>query len=234
MRQTLTGLVLAVVLIAALFAWDRLAPHKSVAEAIAQNAGEVQQGYAGTKQIGPWQLVCETAPPSATKSAPVPFSLSRTPAPVPAASVSAGRCRVTLEYREKKNPKQVIMIASFRLIGDAKKLVMIVRMPAIARKGDTLALRLGQEALKLPVAECQKGGCVVIAPLGPQAEAVLLGARAGQLLLPPGPKGKRVGLPFPIIGLGPAFEAMRRAESRLKPAVAPMPRRKAISTINPE
>jgi invasion protein IalB len=212
MRETLTGIALAVVLIAGLFAWDFLAPHKSIAEAIAQNAAAVQPGYAGTKEIGPWQLVCEDAP-AAGKPAPVPFSLSRTPRPAPAASVSAGRCRVTLDYRQKKNPTQILMIASFRLIGDARKLVMIVRMPAIARKGDALALRLGEKALKLPIAECQKGGCVAIAPLGLQAEAVLLAAPAGQLLLPPGPNGKRAGLPFPVIGLGPALNAMRRAES---------------------
>ncbi len=222
MRNTVIGAVLAVFFVAALFAMAHFAPHKPKLPSPDQSAAQVEQGFVGTKMIGPWQLICLASPAvvgqtGAAPAAPMPLSLtpsSRTPvAPPPPKQISLGRCRVTLEYRQKTNPKLVVMSVNFRLAGEAQKLLMVVRLPPVAKKGDDLVLRLDRGGLKLPVAGCQKEGCMAAGALGAQAQTGIFAASQAQLILPPGANGKRVVLPFPIKGLSAAITAMHRAES---------------------
>ncbi len=212
MRGSIIGVVLAVLFVAGMFLLPRFVPHMVVQQNPAEAASSVETGFIGARRIGPWILAC--AKPD-KKSAPMPFSLGPgkpgMSAPPPS-SQPLGRCRTFLAYRAKANPKQVILMISFRLTAPAQRLAMIVRLPPIAKKGDRVTLRWGKTAAALPVTGCEKGLCVAVGRFQPGSEAALLSQKSAQLILPPGPKGKRIGVDVPIFGLPAAVAAMRRAE----------------------
>lgn len=217
MKGPFVGVLLGIVFVAALFALSYYAPPKPRGIAPDKAAAEVERGFVGIKMIGPWQLLCLTspevitAPPAQTPPAPAAANKQSAPAPAAPRAISLGRCRTTLEYRQK-NTKGIFAALSFRLAGRANRLLMIVRLPVIAKPGDDVVLRLGREGLKLKVAGCQKAGCMAAGALGEDSQAGLLSSSRAQLILPPRPDGQRVALPVPLQGLGPAITAMRRAE----------------------
>jgi hypothetical protein len=210
MRDTLVAILLGVALLAGLFALDRFYPHSS-----GMTASDVQSGFVGVKMIGSWQLACPTGPSGSASRAPVPFSLNPNPrtaaAVVAGSALNLGRCRTTLVFRRKDNPKAVVLIVGFRLAGE--KLAMIVRFPALAKKGDTLAMRLAYSALKLPVSDCGKEGCLAAGLLGGQALDRVLASPSAVLVFPAVRDGKPLGMLIPFGGLKESVAAMRRAES---------------------
>jgi hypothetical protein len=214
MRDTIIGLVLAAALLAGLFAVAHFYPHSPAAE-LARTADEVQSGFAGTEAIGSWQLACPPGPNAPTAKTPVPFSLNPNPrtaaAVVAGGAATLGRCHTTLIFRRKDNPKAIVLIVGFRTAGE--ELAMIVRFPALAKKGDTLAMRLLQGTLKLPVSDCGKEGCLAAGLLGVQAQDRVLASPRGVLVFPALRDGKPLGMLIPFNGLKESVAAMRRAES---------------------
>jgi invasion protein IalB len=219
MRDTIVGLVLAAFLIGGLFAADKYAPNTrpvppavAVAQMATQAAADVHRGFVGTKNIGLWQLTCADKPTIMT----VPLKDASKPAgttPAKTATVKFGRCRTTLYYRRKDNPKQVMLAVTFRFIGEHNAFGVFVLMPPIVKQGDIVALRIPQGILKLPVAGCEpKGLCVARGALQPGAEDEFLKAKAAQLVIPQA-SGKPALLPMPMTGLDKAIDAMKRAES---------------------
>jgi Invasion associated locus B (IalB) protein len=221
MRDLVVGLVLAVLLIGGLFAADykfgpsqRPVPLAQEAAQIADKASaDIHPGYVGTKMIGLWQLACTDKPTVVN----VPVQDASHPAsatnPPKTEAVQLGRCRTTLFYRRKDNPRMVMMAITFRFIGPQKSFGVFVLMPPIVKAGDVIALRIQQGFLKLPVQGCQeKGLCVARGALQPAAEQQFLSANGAQLIIPQ-PGGKVAALPLPLIGLSQAVSAMNRAES---------------------
>ena len=210
MRDILVGIVLAAALVAGLFALDHFY-HRSHG----MTANDVQSGFVGAETIGAWQLACPPGPSGSAAKAPVPFSLNPNPrtaaAVVENGSLNLGRCRTTLVFRRKDNPKAIVLIVGFRLAGE--KLALIVRFPALAKKGDVLEMRLAQGALKLPVSDCGKNGCVSAGLLGAQALDRVLASPRAVLVFPAVRDGKPLGMLIPFDGLKASVAAMRRAES---------------------
>lgn len=194
MRNMIVGAVLAVALIGGLFAlayYHR--PQLGMQDPAAMSA-EVQPGFVGTKAIGPWLLICK-------------------PGPKPTAANSLGRCQLSLIYHRKENPKQVVLIMTFRVQSVAKHLVAIVVVPPIVKQGDEMDLQVGKKLLKLPISVCKKTECAAAVTLAQQGEADLLAAPSAALFFPPAANGKRSGVPVPFVGLPAAVAALRRAES---------------------
>jgi hypothetical protein len=215
MRDMIVGAVLAVALLAGLFAMARFFPHSPSAE-LARSAGEVQSGFVGDKTLGSWQLSCSPGPSGSASRAPVPFSLNPNPrtaaAVVGAGGVTLGRCRTTLIFRRKDNPKAIILVVGFRSAGP--RMAMIVRFPALAKKGDTLVMRLTKGGgLKLPVSDCGKGGCLAAGLLPQQALDSVLASPRAVLVFPAMQNGKPLGMLIPFDGLKESIAAMSRAES---------------------
>lgn len=220
MRDTIVGLVLAVLLIGGLFAADKFAPNQrpqavsvEVSQAIEKAAADIHPGFVGDKTIGLWQLSCSNKPSVVNvpvQDASKPASATTPPKTV---QVQLGRCRTTLYYRRKDNPRMVMMAITFRFIGPQHTFGVFVIMPPMVKQGDVIALRIPQGMLKLPVAGCDpKGLCVARGALQPGAENQFLAAKAAQLIVPQ-PNGKAAALPLPMIGLDQAVAAMSRAES---------------------
>jgi hypothetical protein len=220
MRDMIVGIVLAVALLAGLFAAAHFYPHSPEAE-MASDAAEVQSGFVGVKSLGTWLLTCPPGPSAATAKTPVPFSLNPNPrtaaAVVAAGTASLGRCRTTLTFRRKDNPKAIVLIVGFRSMGD--NLAMFVRFPsALAKKGDTLGMRLTlgaktQGALKLPVNDCGKQGCLAFGVLVKEGQDRVLASSQAILIFPVVQNGKPVGMLIPFNGLKQSVAAIRRAES---------------------
>lgn len=212
MRDTIIGLALALLFLAGLFALPRFFPHEELQQTPAQAAADIEPGFAGVRQIGPWILTCGPVRP---KPVPLPFSFApgRRAAPATTDMNALGRCRTFMAFRRKADPRQVVMLLNFRLLGRSQRLAVLVRIPPRARKGDVVSFRLGQKVLNLPVSLCDKQSCLAAASLAPEQEAMLLARPATQLFLPPGPNGKRLAVRVPLLGLRAATGAMRRAEA---------------------
>lgn len=225
MRETIIGLVLAVCLIGGLFAADRYAPNEhpvppsvAAAQKIETAAAEVHPGFVGSKGIGLWQLDCTAKPTVVSVPATAPAKTStdasgKAAAPATSVKIQLGRCRTTLFYRRRDNPKVVMMAITFRFIGDKKLFGVFVVLPSIVKQGDVVALHIPQGFLKLPVASCQdKGPCIARGALQDSAAREFLKAKKAQLIIPR-PNSKQAALPLPLVGLSEAIDAMRRAES---------------------
>jgi hypothetical protein len=220
MRDLVVGLVLAVLLIGGLFAADKYAPNQrpvALSQEAAQiadaAAADIHPGFVGTKMIGLWQLACTDKPTLVNVPVPDASNPANATTPPKTQSVQLGRCRSTLFYRRKDNPRMVMMAITFRFIGPQKSFGVFVLMPPIVKAGDVIALRIKQGFLKLPVQGCQtKGLCVARGALQPAAEQEFLSAQGAQLIIPQ-PGGKVAALPLPTIGLSQAVSAMTRAES---------------------
>ncbi len=193
MRNMIVGAVLAVALIAGLFALAHYYPPKLGMENPMSSAADVAPGFVGTKPIGPWLLICK-------------------PGPKVTSDKSLGRCQLSLIYHRKENAKQVVLVLTFRAQGPAQHLVAIVVVPPIVKQGDEMDLQAGKKLLRLPISICKKTECAAAATLAPQGEADLLSVPSAALFFPPDANGKRSGVPVPFVGLSSAIEAMRRAE----------------------
>ena len=197
MRNSLIGVVLAVVLLGGLFALAKYDPPQSFVTTPASEASKVQTGFSGAQQIGAWTLACA---PGQSHHAQLKAD-------------AFGRCRVSLAYRRKDNPKQVVMVIAMRLLGPDQHLAVIVVLPSVVKTGDNLELHVGKRMLKVPVANCKDKRCVALVATSAQGESQLLVGQGGVLVFPADPSGKRAGVAVPFAGLQPAIAAMRRAES---------------------
>ncbi|HEY2033630.1 MAG TPA: invasion associated locus B family protein [Rhizomicrobium sp.] len=198
--------------LAALFTLPWFFPHEELQRTPAEIAAKIEPGFTGVRKIGPWFLTCGPVRP---KTAPLPFSFGtgRRAAPVVADANTLGRCRTFLALRRKADPKQVLMLLNFRLIGQDQKLAVLVRIPPRAKNGDVVNFRLGHKGLNLPISACDNQSCLAAGSLAPKQEAVLFAQRTGELLFPPGPSGKRLAVRVPFVGLRAAVGAMRRAQA---------------------
>ncbi|MGN6515187.1 MAG: invasion associated locus B family protein [Rhizomicrobium sp.] len=194
MRNMIVGTVLAVLLVAGLFALAHYYRPTVGLQDPASVAADVQPGFIGVKRLGPWLLACKPASKSA-------------------AADNLGRCQVSLIYRRQKNPKQTVLVVTFRTQGPKQQLAAIVVVPPIVKKGDEMDLQAGAKILRLPISVCKPTECVAAVVLTPKGEADLLSAPNGALFFPPNASGKRTGVPVPFMGVVPAISAMRRAQA---------------------
>ena len=208
MRSTVIAAVLAIVFIAVMFALPEYLPRQSTEQNPAQIAAQIEPGFTGVRQLGPWTLACNPA----KKNAALPLSMDGSKSD--AASVnSLGRCRAFIAFRRKADPRQVVLLVNVRLVGPSQRLAFIVRTPPILKKGDLIALQWGKQGLGIPVVGCEKSSCVAIAGISPKDEAHLMSLRGANLVFPPNPNGKRFAVGLPFIGLRAGVGAMRRAET---------------------
>ena len=192
MRNMIVGAFLAVALVAGLFALAHYNRPQIGMQDPASSAADVQPGFIGTKTIGPWLLICKPGPKAGNNS--------------------LGRCQLSLIYHRKENPKQVVLILTFRVQGAAQHLVAIVVVPPIVKQGDVMTMQAGNKLLKLPISVCKKTECAAAVTLAPKGEADLLSVPSAGLFFPPAANGKRSGVPVPFVGLPAAVDALRRAE----------------------
>ena len=199
MRNLVVGLGLAVLFLGLIFAAPRYFPHP-IETATRDEVPQIPPGFKGTRFIGFWTLACGAKPPA-------PAANPAQPGKPP---IIVGRCRLLRGYRAPSG--QLVLAVAFRLVGPLKGLTMIVRFPPVGQRGDYVLLRLGKNALRLPVLVCQPNGCVAIGALMPAAQSLLLTDRVAKVVLPKRPDGKQYIISIPLDELGPALDGLKRAE----------------------
>jgi len=205
MKDTIAGVVLAVLFLAGLFAAEHYLPHgarnlPSIAPV------QIPAGFVGNRMIGPWDLSC------GSKSRPQNSTIQQDPTHPSSAPAAGGHCRLAHGY--VNGDGKLILIIAFRLIGPQRTMAMLVRFPTAAKKGDIVVVKFGQVGLKLPVFfDCPAGACVAVGSLMRAAEALVASARAAQVILPPRADGNRITIGIRLDGLEPGLRGLRRAES---------------------
>ncbi len=201
MRDTIVGLVLAVLFLGLLFAAPRYFPH-SIEVTTRKEVDQIPAGFTGTKFIGAWTLAC------------VPLPTAHRPAAVgaatPARPFPLGRCRLVRGYRSPGG--QTVLAVGFRLVGPHKALTMFVRIPPVGHAGDYVLLRLGKNRLRLPVLACQQSGCAAVGSLMPDARDLLLSVPLTQVVLPKQANGTQYVVTIRLDELEPALDGLERAE----------------------
>lgn len=199
MRDMIVGSVLAIIFLALLFAAPRYLP-SGIDGVTRAEIAQIGAGFSGTRYLGRWTLACSAASHSHMAVASGAASQSAT-----------GRCRMERGYRDRGG--QLLIVIAFRYAGPAKQLAMIVRFPAIGRKGEYLTVALGPKmSIRLPVYGCARNGCVAVGALIPAAQSLLEAEPQAQIVLPPAADGKQYTIAVGLDGLGPALDGMHRAE----------------------
>jgi invasion protein IalB len=195
MRDTIAGVLLAIIFLGLLFAAPRFLPG-GIEGATRVEVSQISSGFSGTKYIGSWTLACSSAHETANASA---------------STASVGRCRMVRYYRDKYG--QLVLTIAFRYAGPGKQLTMIVRYPPVGNKGQYLTLVLASKlSLRLPVYGCAKTACIAVGALIPAAKSMLVASPQAQVVLPPGADGKQITMGIRLDGLDPALTGMQRAE----------------------
>lgn len=212
LRNTAVGAVLGLLVIGGLFLASRYLDNGT-------GNPELRSGFVGARSFGAWQLICFKASPQPQAPAndvPLPLHLSAADSGfVPAArTVPLGRCRATISFRRRDDPGRAVDV-SFRLLGTDKVLAMIVRFPPLAKRGDPIILRLGEQRYTFTVADCPGGACVALTALDAEIQKHVLSSPNGTLIFPPGVDGRRLAIAVPFAGLAEALSNMRVAESPL-------------------
>lgn len=200
MVRTIVGSLLAIIFLALLFAASRFLPG-GVEGMTRAEISQIGPGFAGTRYIGPWVLVCENRPPAPTANASHASS----------SSDDVGRCRMARAYRDNRG--QILLTLAFRYAGQNKELTLIVRFPPVGHKGEYVVLGLGpKSALRIPVFGCTKQSCVAVGALIPAAASMLAQAQNAKVVLPPASDGKQYTIGIRLDELAPALSGMHRAE----------------------
>lgn len=184
------------------------------------SAGGVKAGFVGQTQLGPWTLNCLAPQLVEQNGQKLPaFTLwpghRSTLPPPPGSDVrenSLGRCRATQAYYAKNDSTRPFAILALRTIGPEKLLVVVLRVPAVAKTGDRLVLELGQQGIALPVQRCEPGFCLAAQELKSRGESLLLSHSQAVLVFPPGADGKRQAARISLEGADRAVAGMRQAE----------------------
>lgn len=155
-----------------------------------------------------------TTPPATTPPATTTTQAKKPT--TPSKPISLGRCHVTKAFHSKQNPKQTVMVVSFRLIGAERNLGIILRMAPLAKKGESVILAFSaKEGIKIPVLGCvEKQGCTAMRAIGSAPQAQLFAAPQAVLVFPQHGNAQRPQVRLPMTGLTEAITAMRRADSK--------------------
>lgn len=212
MKWTIAGLMLALAFVAAIFAADQFFPNKSVSQT-SEIAASVKPGFQGAKRIGAWTLICPKGAAGDQQQPTIPFALTPQSRSRQSLSSQLGRCHTTLGLANRQNPRQAIMAVNFRLTGRMQLLTMILRFPPMAKKGEWVGVRLPKSAFRVPIVDCNARECLALGGLADQWKTQLFAAQTATFVFPAGPAGKRPAFRLPLVGLGDAIAAMKRAES---------------------
>src|SRR6185312_9489776 len=136
MRNTLIGAVLALVLVAGLFAAARFGSHPAKGpepqQTPAQVAAQIKPGFIGEQKIGEWAFICgpgrelPKAPGSEGHSGNSAGTAPREAPPPPGWKIP--RCRSAMGLRSAHNKGEQVRL-TFRQVGFKRVLALFLRFP---------------------------------------------------------------------------------------------------------
>ena len=161
----------------------------------------VARGFIGVEEFGAWRLICIKGPDGLLEGSgtgqPGKANACRVNQEVTLAAVTAG---------------QVVIAINLSLVGVRRIPTLMVRLPATAQAGDSIALRLDDREVKAMVRDCAVGQCIAAGNLSAQEWAALLAAKTVQVRFPAA-GGQMVLVDLKLDGFPAAITAMLRAQS---------------------
>jgi invasion protein IalB len=221
MRNTLVGIVLALVLVAGLFAAARFGSRPAESPkpepSATQTAAQIKSDFIGERTFGDWKLICGPArelprPPSngGHLGGNSQGTQPREAPPPPGWKIP--RCRATLGLRNAHDPNEQVRL-TFRPFGFQRVLALIVRFPPNeVDNGDVVKVRLDQTEWPFPVRSCAAQFCLAIRSLPAAEVAVLENAKRMVLIFKPSSSQKEVAIAVPMTGLVDSLKVMRRID----------------------
>jgi invasion protein IalB len=214
MRNVAGGILLALLLAAALFAVGRHAwrPARQTPEthaAAAQAAAQIPAGFQGQRKIGDWQLSCGTQ----QKPPRTPGAHKRTQRDGTEASVwKIPRCRAFAAVADPDNPGDDIR-ATFRRVGMTRALSLFLRIPRRdVAPNDVVSLRLDKTSRRMTVRRCRPEFCIAKEELTKADMRLFIGVKSLSVSFVSRSSGKHAGITIPTDGLPQAIETVLRID----------------------
>jgi len=219
MRNTLVGVVLALVLVAGLFAAARFGSHPSQAPkpqpGTAQLAAQIKPDFIGEQTLGEWKLICGPArelprAPSNGRTGNSQGTAPREAPPPPGWKIP--RCRAALGLRNEHNPKEQVRL-TFRQVGFKRILALFLRFPPDeVGNGDVVTVQLDREKRPFPIRSCAAQFCLAIESIPPADVSTFENAKRILLVFRPTSSQKDVAIAVPTAGLAESLGVMRRLD----------------------
>jgi len=220
MRNTLLGGVLAIVLIAVLFAasyhFRKPAEGPAQQQADARPPGEISKtlghDFVGERRLGAWKLVCNE-PRVFPRSPTSGMGNSEGTAPReegPPPGWKLPRCFAGLVLRNPRNPKDEIRV-TFRHFGFKRVLTLFLRFPPDEIDNSTaITVRFDGTQWPAAVRSCASQFCLSTLQVRRAEESVVRNAKSFSFAFKPMSSDTQIVLPVPVDGMTAAVDAMRR------------------------
>lgn len=220
MRNTLIGAILAVVLVAGLFAaaqfGSRPAQGPEPQLSPGQVAAQIKPDFIGEQKIGQWAFICgpgKVLPRTPGSGGRVGNSAGTPPreAPPPP-GWKIPRCRSAMGLRSARNPGEQVRL-TFRQVGFKRVLALFLRFPpGEVENGDVVTVKLDDATWAIPIRSCAAQFCLAIQSIKFVDVPVLEKSKHLSLSFTPVPTQKLVEIAVPVSGLAESLVAMRRID----------------------
>jgi hypothetical protein len=220
----LIGVVLAGVLLAALFAaaYFGKRPRQEINEGVknqspSQIAAIIKPDFVGSRQLGHWTLSCgpgHELPTPPRQNGQISGNSQGAPprSEPPPPHFKIPRCRVIQGMKIPRSQNKEVRV-TFRQVGFKRALAVFVRIPPDeAGGGDMTTLRFDRTDRPMPVVGCGVAYCLAISSIRLTEESALLNSRQVVLIFTPRTAGKQIALLFAMDGLPQAIAVMRRID----------------------
>lgn len=220
MRNTLIGAVLAIVLVAGLFAAARFGSHPAKGPkpqlSPSQVAAQIGPDFVGRQQIGDWLLVCgrgrelPKAPSNGHMSGNSQGTPPREAPPPPGWKIP--RCRSAMGLRSAHDTAERVRL-TFRQVGFKRVLALFLRFPPDeVENGDIVTVQLDRVNWEIPIRSCAAQFCLAIQSIKFADVPVLEKSKRFVLSFRPTSTRKEIAIPVPTRGLVDSLSAMRRID----------------------
>ena len=216
MRNSLIGIALAVVLVAALFAAARFGSHPAGSGAIqypdpVTAADRLKPDFLGDKQIGAWTISC-TKQRELPRQPQTGNSAGAPPKDGPPPGWKLPHCHTFQAVSVPESSSEEVRV-TLRRVGFKSVLAIFLRFPPKeAASGDTTTLQLDKTKIQMPVGGCTAIFCLSILSVKHTNEPALLKSKTMTLTYISRGSGKAVTLNYPMTGFAQALGAMRRLD----------------------
>jgi hypothetical protein len=221
MRNTLVGAILAIVLVAGLFAAAKFGSHPAKGPepqlSTSQVTAQIKPNFIGEQKVGDWVLVCgpekqlPKAPGNDGHPAGNSSGMTIHEAPPPP-GWKIPRCRTVMGLRSAHNPHEEVRL-TFRQVGFKRVLALFLRFPPNeVQNGDVVTIKLDDANWAIPIRSCAAQFCLAIQSIKFVDVPVLEKSKHMTLSFTPASTQKLVEVAVPVNGLMDSLDTMRRID----------------------
>ena len=214
MRNTVIGIVLAIVVVAGLFAASSMikrpgGPDQGLLPAT--GVSDVKDDFIGQEKFGAWQLVCTKArqlprPPQDGRTGNSSGAAPKEAPPPPGWKLP--RCMAGVALRSNQGNEMRVI---WRTTGFKRVLTLFLRFPpSEVGNGDVIKVKFDKTEWSLPIRTCAAAFCLVIESVRKPDVAAVENAKSFTISFTPSGSETGVTIAVPTDGMATAIDTMRR------------------------